>query len=135
MWRMSALPGLDSECCCLSVSTAQEPYPPGSRVVAVAHQEAGQLGGIRAITPYWETAARRALVDGLVAMHQQVAWPEPEPSGSQSPTLLSMSPRFAKYDLPSLCRYAEDARLETPKYPTQTWMEVAADSSYCEYLK
>ena len=103
--------------------------------MAVAHQEAGQLGGIRAITPYWETAARRALVDGLVAMHQQVAWPEPEPSGSQSPTLMSMSPRFAKYDLPSLCRYAEDARLETPKYPTQTWMEVAADSSYCEYLK
>ena len=82
------------------------------------------------------SSARQAFdAEDVEVTVNMVVWPEPEPSGSQSPTLASMSPRFAMYDLPSLCRYAEDARLETPKYPTQTWMEVAADSSYCEYLK
>ena len=39
------------------------------RVVAVAHQVGGVIGFVWAATPYWHVAARRSLVDGLVALH------------------------------------------------------------------
>ena len=84
-------------------------------------------------TPRPQVSQPELQPDSMMGEHL-VDWPEAEPEGISSPTLLNLAPQFDKYTQAGLERFGTETLMTAGKYKGKRWVDVFADLDYCTWV-